>query len=152
MPHIVVLGCGSSLRTDDRFGLEVAGRLADLFHDQPGVTVLAAAQLLPEHAALLRDARLVLVLDAARITPGEIRVRRVKPSLHGNQPSLTHTLTPEDLLHLTSQLYGPQPRMYLLTAGAYSFDIGDVMSPAMSALADRTVAEVTTRLRRLLSS
>jgi hydrogenase maturation protease len=151
MARIVIIGCGSSLRADDRFGLAVADRLADRFAGNPQVEIITAVQLLPEHTAHLRDARLVLVVDASVENPGTISCRLVKSSPDGGRPSLAHTYTPEHLVQLAMELHGRRPRVLVLTAGAYSFDVADTMTLSMSALADRTVDEVAIRLRRRLT-
>ena len=151
MAHLVIVGCGNSLRTDDRFGPEVAGRLAGRFAGEPRVEIITAIQLLPEHSAHLRDARLVLIIDASVENPGTISCHQVKPNQEGSRPSLTHTFAPEHLVQLAMELHGQRPRVFALTAGAYSIEVGDAMTPSMSALADRIVDEVAIRLQRLLA-
>jgi len=148
MPRVVIVGCGSSLRTDDRFGRDIAGRLAKRVGNDPEIKVISTEQLLPEHVTLIRDARLVLVIDAADTTPGAIHFGPVKLPSRKTRPSLTHAFTPADLARVAGELYARPVRVYTLTAGAYSFAVGETMTPSMSALADRVVAEIAVRLRR----
>ena len=61
---VVVLGYGNTLRQDDGAGPAVADLLSDAL-TRAGGTCLSAHQLLPEHAAALAAALLVIFVDAS---------------------------------------------------------------------------------------
>ena len=106
---VLVVGYGNPLRSDDGIGWHAAGLLAtDPRLD--GARVLARHQLVPELAADVSQASLVVLVDAAAEgDPGSVAVRRI-----GSPPptpiTWSHHLTPDTLAGLADALYGAVPR------------------------------------------
>jgi hydrogenase maturation protease len=90
----LVVGYGNSLRSDDGIGWHAAGRLAT----DPrlaGARVLAQHQLVPELAADVSQASLVVLVDATTDgDPGSLLVRRVQPR-PPTPAAWSHHLDPE---------------------------------------------------------
>lgn len=137
-PFCLLVGYGSPLRGDDAVGALLAERLAE--RPRRGRRVIAAHQLLPEHAADLAQARVVIFADAdlrAR-APRIVRLRRggrtvsrfafSAPFRVFRDPN-PHHLTPTSLLALAHALYGRAPRAYLLRLPACGFDLGAPLTP-----------------------
>jgi hydrogenase maturation protease len=134
---VLVVGYGSTLRSDDGIGWQVAARLAD----DPrlaGAEVLARHQLTPELAAnVARASRVVLVDATSGGEPGSIRVRRVRPR-RSAPASWSHHLDPEALAGLAEALYGAAPPVVLVEVAAASLAPGGNLSPPL----ERVVPDV----------
>ena len=134
---VLVVGYGSTLRSDDGVGWHVADRLAD----DPrlaGAEVLARHQLTPELAADVARAALVVLVDAAiGGEPGSIMLRRVRPRRPA-PASWSHHLDPESLAGLAEALYGAVPPVVLVEVAAASVAPGGNLSPPL----ERLVPEV----------
>ena len=147
---VLVVGYGNPLRSDDGIGWHAAGLLAtDPRLD--GARVLARHQLVPELAADVSRASLVVLVDAAADgDPGSISVRRI-----GSPPptpiTWSHHLTPDTLAGLADALYGAIPPIVLVSVAAGSFAESDRLSGdlerALPEIAD-TVADVVTSHHR----
>ena len=142
MTGVLVVGYGNPLRGDDGIGWHAAGLLAtDPRLD--GARVLARHQLVPELAADVSRASLVVLVDAAAEgDPGSVAVLRI-----GSPPptpiTWSHHLTPETLAGLADALYGAVPPIVLVSVAAGSFAAGDgLSSPLRQALPE--VVEVVT--------
>lgn len=128
MARTVVIGYGNPLRGDDAAGVAVAQALQERLKDRPDVTVEAAFQLLPEHAALIAEADRVLFVDAALDgSPGEVRSTVVMPVTLPGSP-LTHTLSPGQILGMCQQLFGKCPHATLWTLTGWEFEHQEGMS------------------------
>lgn len=130
--EVLVVGYGSSLRTDDGLGWHAAQRLAE----DPrfvGMSVLQRHQLTPELALDISTAALVVLLDASSgLAPGEIAVEQVDPT-EGAAQSWSHHLSPAALVSLSHELYGRAAKVYVVSCGAQSLEIGDRLSPVAEA-------------------
>lgn len=156
IPYLLI-GYGSPLRGDDAVGALLAERLAE--RSRRGRRVIVAHQLLPEHAADLAQARVVIFADAdvraraPRIVPlraggeGDRATGRQGDRGTRNRGGRTvsrfaffapfgvfrdptpHHLTPESLLAHALALYGRAPRAYLLRLPARGFDLGAPLTP-----------------------
>lgn len=134
----LLLACGNPLRGDDGVGWKIAEAVE---HD-PGfadVKVVVVQQFTPELSELLRDADVVVFVDAsASEEPGAVRSVAVQAAEQVPQ-ALTHHLPPASLLALTGYLYGRIPgRAHAVTVGASSFELslGAEGRPAEGALSD----------------
>lgn len=126
---VVAFALGNALRADDGAGLALARGLPDLV---PGLVVIEAELLLPEHADAVAGARGVLFLDASIAgPPGEIRATALGPAAdHG---ALLHALTPGEVLGLARALHGRSPPATLLTVAGRDFSFGEALSPEVEA-------------------
>jgi hydrogenase maturation protease len=141
MGKVLIIGYGNPLRSDDGFGWhasrliarEVAGRNAE---------VITCHQLTPELAEPLSQCSHAVFIDAdAEGEPGEIHFREVQPQAPSSS-ALTHTCSPAGLLASAAQLYGRCPQAVAITVSAQSFDIGESLSPVVSAALPKVVDRV----------
>jgi hydrogenase maturation protease len=142
---VLVVGYGNPLRGDDGIGWHAARllatdpRLAD-------ARVLAQHQLVPELAADISRASLVVLVDAAAEgDPGSVRVRRVEPR-PAPPTTWSHHVDPQTLAGLAEALYGATPPMVLVSVSAGSFAEGDGLSSAL----ERALPEVVKVVAGLL--
>lgn len=139
--HIVVVGYGNALRTDDGVGWHAAQLLAEDSR-LDGVEVLQRHQLTPELALDISAATLVVLIDASRDVPaGELSIERVEPAA-GAGSSGSHHLTPSMLVSLAHALYGRAAKVFVIGCGVQSIEIGDVLSPSVEAALPRLVDAV----------
>lgn len=145
MEGVLVVGYGNGLRSDDGVGRAVAERLAD----DPrlaGATVLSLHQLTPELAIDISRASVVVLIDAMLGgRHGEVTVRRLgtaDASAPTPVASFTHHLDAASLVALATGLFGGDPRVHLVTIAAATMDVGDQLSPAVSAALPRAVQVV----------
>lgn len=126
---ILVFALGNPLRADDGAGPAIAEGLAALV---PGLEVVEAAELLPEHADAVAAADGVLFLDAAADgPPGEVRTAPVLP--RAARAALLHALLPAELLGLARALHGRAPPAALVTIAGADFSYREALSPEVAA-------------------
>jgi hydrogenase maturation protease len=131
MAHILILGYGNPLRSDDGLGWRAAEELSRTL-SSPHVEVLARHQLTPELADAVRQADAVFFIDATRDgEPGELTCEPVSP-LPTNE-RFSHQLSPAGILALARQLYGACPRAFLVSLCGECFDYGEKLSPRIAA-------------------
>lgn len=145
--NVLVIGYGSSLRSDDGLGPLVAERLRSAFPDEP-VTIISTHQLTFDFAEIISRARCVILIDAtAGDTPGTIAWQQIQPE--GNQShSMLHHMEPGALLASTQALYGTVPHAYLWTVAAESFAFGDSLSPAVKRALPGFLAQLTAFIQK----
>ncbi len=156
-----VIGYGSSLRRDDRVGQDVARLLRALRdrHVAPeleGARIYALHQLLPEVAADLEAASLVVFVDAAPRAPSDctVKVRWLGPSVDLDAVAAPsgggcwEDPAPEWLLGLARRLYGVAPAAALVSVGVADLNVGEGLSDAAS----RAVLEAAGVVRNLLTA
>ncbi|MGE0757709.1 MAG: hydrogenase maturation protease [Pirellulaceae bacterium] len=142
--NVFVIGIGSTLRGDDALGRIAACLLRERL-DSQRVRVLDQSSLLPELAAVIAGASLVLVLDASVDgPPGEVIVRR--ESSESADPA-GHACSVSMLLQLTQQLYGTAPPLYSVRCRVPMFQCADYR---LSAEAERACAQMVDCVVRLL--
>lgn len=124
MPRAVIIGFGNTLRRDDAAGPHVAGKLESRLGDI--ASVLMPFQLLPEHAADLAEAELVVFIDAAHSRGKEVQVSRVAPATESS--GLGHSLMPDQLLALTQAVYGRAPEAWQVLIPGEDFEHGEGFS------------------------
>jgi hydrogenase maturation protease len=134
---VVAFALGNALRADDGTGLALARGLGELV---PGLVVVEAEMLLPEHADAVAGARGVLFLDAAVAgPPGEVRTTPLGPA--PDPGPLLHALTPGDILALARALHGRAPPAALVTVAGRDFAFGEAISPEVEAALPAARAE-----------
>ncbi|HXX77183.1 MAG TPA: hydrogenase maturation protease [Ktedonobacteraceae bacterium] len=127
----LIIGIGNPLRSDDGLGWAVTEQL---FRDCiTGYDIQTVHQLTPELAQSMATAHLVVMIDASREgKPGEMSIRLL--SLPAQQSSAsTHFTTPEELVLLTSAVYGQCPPVILVTLVGEDFSIGERLSSTVAA-------------------
>ena len=130
--HPLIIGIGNPLRSDDGLGWTVAEQL----YRECGMdcAIHPVYQLTPELAQEMAAVNLVVMIDASREgEPGELRIRPVSLSAYGRDSSRpgavgTHYTTPEELVALTSAVYGQCPPVVVVTMTGADFSIGEQFS------------------------
>jgi len=130
----LILGCGNTLRGDDGIGPLLCSWAEERFANEPGVRVVASHQWAPDMAEDVARAETALFIDCSLDqAPGQLLLRELaaaplKPGL------VTHHLGAAELLRVAQDLYGACPRRAcLLTVGAGSIELGEVLSAEMQA-------------------
>lgn len=141
---VLVVGYGNPLRSDDGVGPAVAALVA-ADPRMAGAAVLVEHQLAPELAADFAEARRVILIDAADgAGPGEVAVRRLgsgpqeEPAstlgdVGAGGPPLTHHVSPSSLAGIARTLYGAEPEVLVVSVGAASFELGEMLTPEVAA-------------------
>lgn len=125
-PKIVVFAIGNDARGDDALGPRIGEWLIE--RQLEGVEVLVEYQLQVEHALDLREAVLVLFIDAAETGPTPLALYRLQPD--AGTPSLTHALSPPALLAVFRQIEGRDPPpAFILAVRGECFELGAALSP-----------------------
>lgn len=126
-PSVLVIGYGNPGRLDDGLGPALAETIEELA--LPGVTAEADYQLNVEHAALVAEHDVVLLADADVAGPEPFWVKRIEPGpMHVGFSS--HSVEPQALLGLASELFGAQPQAFVMGIRGYEFNqFGETLSP-----------------------
>lgn len=145
-PKVVVIGFGSPIRGDDALGPLVADRVAEEIC-LPQVEVFSRHILTAEMAETLRDATLVVFIDAAVDGPvGEIMERTISPRRDVDD-AIAHSVDARGLLAWTEALYGQAPPACLLSTRVVTLQYAHYqLSPQVQA----TVQPLVRRIRELL--
>ena len=127
---VLVFGYGNPSRGDDALGPLIIERLDELLGlgRLQGVDVLTDFQLQVEHAIDLIDRELVIFVDAAMAQAEPFRWIEVEPV--ADSAWSTHSLTPGALAGVYQSLYGPLPRLRLLSVAGERFELGAALSAA----------------------
>jgi hydrogenase maturation protease len=139
MPQTLVIGYGNPLRGDDGLGWRVADCLAEVA-DQ-STRILAVHQLTPELAEPIREADLVIFVDASyNGCPGSWRCDAITADTAAPATnSIGHHFTPEALLSYAAVVFQARPRSLLVSAAAESFDCGEKLTPKVESVAQEIV-------------
>ena len=147
----LILACGNTLRGDDGIGPFLCTWAEERFAGEPGVRAIARQQWSPEIAEDVAAADTVLFVDSSLDqAPGQVLLRELTPV--PLKPGLvTHHLGAPELLQVTQDLYGAQPRRAcLLTIGASSIELGEELSPAVRQSLPEACALLELTVRQLL--
>jgi hydrogenase maturation protease len=127
--RILAFALGNTTRADDGAGVALARGLEALV---PGLEVIEAQELAPEHADALAGAAGVLFLDASVAgAPGEVHAARLLP--RPARAAILHALTPEEVLGLARAAHGHAPPAGLVTVAGRDFAFGEGLSPEVEA-------------------
>jgi hydrogenase maturation protease len=143
---VLVFGYGNPSRGDDALGPLMIERLDALIGlgRLGGVDVLTDFQLQVEHAIDLIDRELVIFVDAAMAQAEPFLWTEVEPA--ADAAWSTHSLSPGALAGVYQSLYGPLPRLRLLSVAGERFELG----AALSAVAARNLQAATGALLKSL--
>lgn len=142
MNRALVLACGNPFRGDDGIALLLARYLREEFCD-PQTEIRSLLQWTPKLAELISTSQIVLFLNAsATLRPGEVSLKRIEPAPEFTT-RMTHSLSPESLLALASQLYSGVPESaFLLTIGGTSFDHAKQLSESVRSAIPRAMDQI----------
>lgn len=145
MKRALVIGYGNPLRGDDAFGWHVAQRLLQLAPHE-SIRVLTEHQLTPELAEPVRNAELVIFIDASHEgKPGTWRCEEIATEA-GRANSLAHYFTPAILLAYAQTVYNVSPQALIVTLGAESFDYCETLTPRAEAALPEVLQYVLERI------
>jgi hydrogenase maturation protease len=126
----LVIGYGNPLRGDDRLGWEIAGRLAAGVTDE-SVTIMSVHQLTPELAEPVSKADTVIFVDASYDgSPGTWKCEEIEPALAATDP-LGHHFTIPGLLAYARAIFSGNPKAYVVSVSAESFECREALSPSV---------------------
>lgn len=125
--HVVVIGYGNTLRSDDGAGQVVAEAVKDW--GLANVRSHSTHQLTPELAEPLSTSQLAIFVDAYPSDQGEqatVRVQAIQPT--EIEAGIGHTADPRSLLALTQMVYGVVPSAWWILIPAINFEFGEQLS------------------------
>lgn len=134
---VLVVGCGSTIRSDDGVGRRVVEALGPFC---AGIDVISVHQLDFDLAEKLHAHDVVVFVDAAADQPaGSVRCRALQA-----EPGsvLLHHLTPEALLAVARRLRGSAPAAWAITIGGAEFGLGESLSAAITSRFEAIVSAV----------
>jgi hydrogenase maturation protease len=147
-PKLLVIGVGNAYRGDDAAGLLVARRLSEV--SPAGVTILEHAGDGPSLIELWRDARHVILVDAANGGAGVGEIRRFDA---GRQPlpaglfhCSSHALGPVEAIELARVLGRLPERIVVYAIAGRVFDPGGGPCPEVEAAVREVVRRVLAEL------
>lgn len=139
MTPTLVIGYGNSLRRDDGAGPEVAQRLRELA--LPGVEVIEAHQLLPEHAERLSHFKRAIFVDASvEEDLDEVALRPVAPDADAGIDA--HASDPGGLLALAELLFDGAPDSWIVRLPVEDLGIGEGLSNTAAAAVREAVEQI----------
>jgi hydrogenase maturation protease len=137
----LVVAYGNPLRRDDGAAWRVAGAL----DGAPNLEVRYLHQLVPELAAAVAEAEVVVFVDAeVSGPPGGVAVRAVAPK--EEDTGFGHVFGPGAVLELAERLAGAAPPAALVTIAVGDLGFGMELSPAV----ERALAPATEAVRSAL--
>lgn len=136
--HLLVIGYGNELRSDDGVGLKVAAAVTAL--NLRRVRVIDCHQLTPELAEPVSRARGVVFVDASIDAKSEPELRDLKPAETGQ--IMAHAANPGTVLALARDLFGHSPPAWWLTIAVQNTGFGERLSPLAQRGLDRAVEEI----------
>lgn len=135
--HLLVIGYGNELRSDDGAGVRVAETVGKW--KLPRVRVHTCHQLTPELVVPIAAADQVVFVDAS-CQSAALRTQEIKPKLCAQ--AVTHAVNPGSLLKLCEALYGRFPRAWWLMIPAEEFGFGEEMSVRCQKGVDDALREI----------
>ncbi len=148
--RVVVIGFGSPIRGDDALGPLVADRLAEELVS-PQVEVISRHILTAELAEVLRDATLVVFLDASIDGPLGQVVRHDLEADASSVSGMAHSVDARGLLAWTRGLYGRAPQAVLFSTRAVTWEYAHCqLSPEVAAMVRPLIDRVTQLVREHL--
>lgn len=140
---ILVIGYGNKLRGDDGLGPRVVEEIA--LANYPGLRVRSVCQLVPELAAEVAEARIVIFVDALA-DPSRAAVQLAPVEIEEITDWSTHTADPRTLLALTRAVYRRAPEAWWLTVPGRNFDVGE----GLSSVAEENLRQAIARITKLI--
>lgn len=139
---IWIIGYGNPQRRDDGIGAYVVAELNEILKGKQGIETLAVHQLGPDLVWDLRNAKLILFIDA---TMSELKEgwqwTIVEPELK-NLPYLSHYFDPAFLLGLLQSIYVESPEAWMISVEGRDFDIGEGLTKEAQNRACMVAAEI----------
>jgi len=133
---ILIIGYGSSLRSDDGVGPIIVEKIDEL--KIKNVDTLVLQQLTPDISEIISRYQAVLFVDAGdNKLINEVQVYDI--SLSENAPRIEHAMTPENLLRLANDLYEKKPTAKCIIIPAQNFEFSETLSPLTKSFIDPAI-------------
>ena len=140
--HSWIIGYGNIQRRDDGIGPYVVNKLYEFLKHRRDLQILSCHQLIPDLIHELRDAHLILFVDATtdvledgwklvRITPEPKKVSYV-----------THYFEPSSLLILLQKVYHQYPLTWLASVQGNDFGFGEGLTQEAEKRAHHMILEI----------
>jgi len=143
-----IIGYGNPQRRDDGIGPYAVTKLREILNHKEGIHFYALHQLEPDLAFELRDATLIIFVDAAmNELRGGWEWTRVEPELR-SLSYLTHHINPAFLVGLLQSLYNENPEAWMISVQGEDFDIGEGLTKEVEDRVFEVVAEIVKFLDR----
>jgi hydrogenase maturation protease len=145
MPAVLIIAYGNPMRCDDGIAWRAADTLAAKISESE-VEILRLHQLTPELADTVRNFETVIFVDAASCAapqdkPGMIRLEEIRGGTR--EPArFSHVLSPKKILDLALQLYGANPRAFVVTVTGEDFGHGDSLSATVASALPEMIARI----------
>ncbi len=146
--EIVIVGCGRWLRGDDQAGLLAAEALLGM--KLPDVRVYASESPAADIALYAADARMLVLIDAARAGPDlpagtwrRLDYRDMKSRLRESTSASAHTISVATALALAERLGTLPSQVWIYAIGAQSTEPGSTISAVVA----RAVQDVSAAIR-----
>jgi hydrogenase maturation protease len=133
----LIICYGNPSRRDDGVAWYVADKLQA--HHVPDVEILKAHQLEVDMAETIGNYEMVIFVDAAIPDNNPLPISREDVVPSRGSHAVAHYLTPGDLLALSRDLYGKQPRAVAFGIRGQDFNFGEELSPEVRESADHVV-------------
>lgn len=147
--EIVIVGCGRWLYGNDQAGLIAAESLLSM--RLPDVRIYASESPAADLALYAADARMLIVIDAARASTDlpagtwrRVDYHQIKARLNEPRSPSAHTLSVATALTVAESLGCLPVEVWIYAIGAESSEVGANVSPAVA----RAVQDVTSTVRR----
>lgn len=147
---MLIIGYGNPLRTDDAIGQCIARLMEDRLKYET-LHVITAYQLTPELVQPIRDAQLVIFIDArVGAVPGKIIWENVEP--HFSASVFTHNVSPSTLLGAAQELYGVKPAAILISIIGANFEFGSDLSSDLNRMLPKIADQIEAIIQTNLTS
>lgn len=126
---LLIYGIGNPGRQDDGLGVRLVEKLEAAGLGTEPVRLEAGYQLNIEDAWLISDFDIVLFADAS-VEAGAPEPFSLRPLGAAREVAFTtHAMRAESVLSLCEELYGVQPRAYMMALPGYEWGISEELSP-----------------------
>lgn len=144
-PRILILAYGNPGRQDDGLGPNAADRIEAL--GLPNVSVEADYQLNIEDGMALAECDVALFVDASKDTPAPYTLEPVTPA--AEIAFTSHSVTPESVLAICEDHFGPAPRAWTLGIRGYEWELAEGLTPQAQENLEAAVTFVQSWIRTL---
>ena len=146
----LVVGFGSDIRGDDKFGIAVAESIAKSITT---AVVVTTYNLAPELVERIRVADGVIFIDASLTLPLgqmqciDLQLQCDDQELDATSVCTSHECDPKTLMQLNYILNGSKPPSWLYIVGGEDFSYSEQMSKSVEACVEMVTEEIMARIR-----
>ena len=146
---MLIIGYGNPLRSDDAIGQRLAQLMEERLKPE-AIQVISAYQLTPELVEPIRDAEMVIFIDA-RVgqRPGKVIWENVAPEM--STGAFTHHVSPGTLLGAADELYAFKPEGILISIVGADFEYGSELSSHLNGMLPEIIDQVEAIIKTNMS-